>query len=86
MDASFLVNGYPICTGVNKRRDELVRILDHQVHIQRHRDCFFQRADHRRADGDVRHKMAIHHINVQELRPALDGRARVIAQTGEICR
>ena len=40
--------------GVDERVDVAIRILDHQVHVERHRGDALDRAHDGRADGDVR--------------------------------
>ena len=86
VNAGFLVHRDPIRARINKGWNELIGVLDHEMHIQRHRNRFAQRAHDRRPNGDVWHEMTIHHVNMQQLRSSVDGGARVIAQTGEICR
>ncbi len=44
------------------------------------------RADHGRTDGDVRDEMAVHDVDVNEIRAAALDRGDVAAEIGEICR
>src|SRR6185436_1242269 len=43
---------------------------DHQVHIEWPRRDSSDCTDHERPDGDVWHEMAVHHIDVNEIRAA----------------
>ena len=64
--------------GVRERLDVAVRVLDHQVHVERHPRDALERPHDRRADRDVRHEMAVHHVDVNEIgAAALDRRDRV---------
>src|SRR4030095_15620274 len=47
--------------------DEALRFLDHQVHVERRVGELPQGAKHRRAEGQVGHKPAVHHIDVKPL-------------------
>ena len=63
-----------------------VRILDHQVNIQRRRDVLAQRGHHRRTDRDVGHEMAVHHVHVQHGCASLQRGSNLLGQAGEISR
>jgi hypothetical protein len=59
---------------------------DHQMHVDRHRDVRPQGLHHVRAEGDVGHEMAVHHVHVQPVGAGgLDG-AAFLAETGEVRR
>ena len=86
MDAGLLVDGDPVGPSVNERRNVLVRVLDHQVAVERHVNRFAQRFNHRRSNGDIGDKMAVHHVHVQD-RPATSNcGVGVLGEPGEIGR
>ena len=43
-----------------------------------------KRADHRRAEGQVGHEVAVHHVHVDPLRAAFDGALHLLPQPSEI--
>ena len=44
----------------------LERVGNHQVHVERQLRDFLQASDKRHAERKVRHKMAVHHVNMYE--------------------
>ena len=86
MHRGFLMHADPVRPGICKSRNVLLRILDHQVHIERRRDVLAQRGHHRRTNGDVRHEMAVHHVHMQHGCASLQGRSNLLGQAGKICR
>ena len=76
----------PVGTGVGERRNVLVGILDHQVAVERDIDRLAQRRDHRRPDRDIGHKMAVHHVHVEEGGATSHRRIGILGQAGEISR
>ena len=64
MAAGLLVHADPIGPGIGKGGNVLVRVLDHQVAIERQPRRFAQAFYQRRAKGDVGHKMPVHHIHM----------------------
>ncbi len=63
-----------------------VGIGDHQVNIQRQLCRLVNGFDDRRPDGDIRHKVAIHDVDMQEVDASLLDFANVRAQICEIGR
>ena len=68
---SFLVHRNPIGARIGESRNIFVRILDHQVAIERQRRDLAQRLHHRRPDREIGHEMSIHDVDVDDsaLRP-----------------
>ena len=59
--------------------------LDHQMHIDIGGDAMIaQSFTHQRADGQVRHIMIIHHIEMNDIRARGDDVIDFFTQTGEI--
>ena len=73
MDAGFLVNGNPVGTGFGKFGNEEIGILDHKVTIERDFELAAKRADHGRADGEIRDEVAVHDVEVENGAAAVDG-------------
>ena len=63
MPAGLVVHAHPVGPRIGKGGYELVRVLDHQVAIER-QACPAQALHHRRTKGDVGHKMSVHHVHV----------------------
>ena len=71
-------------TGVGIGIQQRIRIGHHQVRIEQLVGNRAKRLDHRRAKGQVRHKMAVHHIEMDPVcAGAVDGR-HLVGQSGEI--
>lgn len=73
MDASFLVDGDPPRTGLGERRDEIVRMFNHQMTIERDLGDLAERCDDRWSNRNVGDEMAIHDVHVKEACPAVHG-------------
>ena len=71
---------------LHETRQIMVRPRDHQVHVQRQFDGLLHRRDHRRAEGNVVHEMAVHHVEVQPVRPGGLDAPGFLAELGEIAR
>ena len=65
--------------------DELVRILDHQVAVERQIGNGPDRFDDRRAEGDVGDEMAVHHVHVDNGAATGCGSADLISKMREVC-
>src|SRR5580693_6632402 len=66
MPADLLVHADHACACGGKFWDEGVRVLDHQVAVERK---FRDRAEcrhHWRPEGDIWHEMAVHHVHVDD--------------------
>jgi len=86
MDTSFLMHRNPIDAGFGECGDEFVGLFDHQVTIEGDPRDLAKRGDHGRADRKVRNEMAVHDVDVNHGRAALDGAGNLLAEVGEICR
>ena len=73
MLAGFRMNNNNICTGLGKFRDQLVRMLDHQVHIKHLIAALTDALDNRNTKRNIRYKGTIHDINVDVIRASLIG-------------
>ena len=60
--------------------------LDHQVAIERLVAVRAQRRHQRRAEGDVGDEMAVHHVEVDPVRPRRRDVAHFLAENGEVGR
>ena len=72
--------------GVGERLDVAVRLLNHQVHIERDGGDAPKRFHDRRTHRDVRDEVAVHHVDVYEIGAAALGRGDRVAQGREIGR
>jgi hypothetical protein len=57
---------------------------DHEMHIKRYACVPPQGAYHGRSNGDIRHKMAIHHIDVDPISARSDDRADFLAEIRKV--
>ena len=71
---------------LDERGNVAIRVLDHEMDIQGHARNPFDRAHHRRADGEVRHEVAVHHVHVDQVGASAFGRGDAGAQRGEVGR
>src|SRR4051812_9459705 len=84
MDASFLVNRDPVRASIGERRDVKIRILDHQVAVDRDVHRLAKAFEHGRANGDVRDKVSVHYIEVQESSSAGNGGGCLLSEPRKI--
>src|SRR5579864_6729582 len=84
MRGSFLVNGDHVGAGLGECLYVKLRVLDHEMHIQRQTGCLPQRRYHRNADGDIWHKMPVHHVDMQHRRSSPLDRANPFPEACEI--
>jgi len=84
--ASFLVHRNPTRARLCKRRNEIVRILDHQMAIERHFRDLSQRSYDRRSHRDVGHEVSIHDIDVDYTAAPRDGGTNLLRQPCKISR
>jgi len=64
MGTGFGMDRNIICAGFCKRRDHLIRFFNHQMNIQGQAGYPFAGLNNDGAIGNIRDKLAIHHINV----------------------
>jgi hypothetical protein len=86
MDAGFLVNGNPIGAGFGERRYEFVGSFNHEMTIERDTANLSERGNDGRTDCEIGDEVAVHDVDVQNGRPALDGRLRFCAEAGKVSR
>jgi hypothetical protein len=86
MNTGFLVNADPICTGIDEGRYEVVRVLDHQVAVQGDIRHLADGRNHRRTDREVRDKMPVHHVQMEQGRSRCNRLIYLLAKTSKICR
>ncbi len=72
--------------GPGKVRDDAVDRLDHQVHVDGRPGERPDRLAHHRADGQVRHVMVVHHVEVNEVRAGRNHSRHFFAQPREVGR
>jgi hypothetical protein len=83
--ASFLMHRDPIRARLGKCRNELVRILDHQMAIQRQIGHAPQRLYDWRPDSEIRDEMPIHNVHMDDTRATFPRSAHLLTQTGKVC-
>jgi hypothetical protein len=74
----------PVCPGLREHGNKLVGILDHQVAIERQLRYFADGLHHGWSERDIRHKMPVHHVDMDCRAAGLFGHGNSIGQTGEI--
>ena len=62
------------------------RPVDHQVHVQKHIRALPQGFEHRQSHGNIRYKLAVHHVIMDIVRSAPANILYLFAKTGKICR
>ena len=75
------VDRHHVGAGVDERLEVAIGLHDHQVHVERQRRGLAQRFHDRHADGDVRHEVSVHHVDVN-LIGAAARRGRDFARRG----
>jgi hypothetical protein len=80
------VHGEPCGAGLDERIEIPIRILDHQVHVERPGGDPRDGLDHGRPNREVGHEVTVHHIDVNEIRAAALHGGDVAGQMGEIRR
>ena len=84
MGTGFDMDCNVIRPGRHKLRNELIRIRDHQVHVERNLRHFLDRLDYRRADRKVRHEMSVHHIDMEQVGTGSFDSRNFVGQAHEI--
>ena len=80
------VHGNHRRAGLHERLDVAIGLVDHQVDVERDPGDALERADDRRPDGDVRHEMAVHDVDMNEVGAAALRRGDGVAERGEVGR
>ena len=78
MPVHLLMHRNPVGPRVRERRNVFARILNHQVAIERQLGGSAQRLHHRRPQRDIRDKMPVHHIHVDNRGPAISGNLHLV--------
>ena len=76
--------GDAVRTGIGDCVDVAARLSYHHMDIEEAVVILTYRLDHRHAEGNIRHKIAIHHIEMQVLRARLLEYTEVVTQGSEI--
>ena len=82
--ADLLVHQQPVRSRLGKVGDVAVRLLDHQVYIQRKSGHAAHSCHNGRPKGDIRHKVPVHHIDVTDGSAATFRGRDLIRKMGEI--
>ena len=75
-----------VCTGCGKIFNIGFRMIYHQMAVKKHPGHVPDFFHHRRAKGQVRHKIAVHHINMHPVGAGLFYLPDLVSQAGKICR
>ena len=84
--ASFHLNADDVSASLGEVFDVLLRLNNHQVHIQRLAGDRPQGLNDHGANGDVGHEAAIHHIDVNPVGTSLVNGPNVLSKLGKISR
>jgi hypothetical protein len=77
------VDGHAARSGLRERRRVPVRVLDHEVAVDRQSRVLQQRLDDRQAEREVRHEVVVHDVDVQPVGGAVNGRG-LLGEPGEV--
>ena len=86
VDAGFLMHRDPVRAGLHEVRNELVRVLNHEVTIERQVGDFAEGTHDGRTDGDVGNKMAVHDVDMDDGSAAFGGAFNAFRQMGKVSR
>ena len=75
-----------IGAGAREGVEIALRLDDHQMHVDRLLGGAPHRLDHHRADRQVRHEAAVHHIDMDPVGPGPVDRPHLLAEPPEIGR
>src|SRR5262249_42027025 len=84
--ARFLMHQHDVRAGIDKLRDVLVGIFDHQVDVERDARDFLDAGDDGDADRKVGDEMAVHYVAMEQRGPAIFNGADLFAQAREVRR
>ena len=84
--ASLNLYGNDVGAGLGEVGDVLLRLNDHQMHVQGLLGHRTQRFNDQRTDGDVGHEAAVHHVHVNPVSTGLVHRLDLFAEAGEVGR
>ena len=86
MRPCFRVHQHMVGAGLGECLDERIDRRDHQVHVERQPGAGTQALQDRRAEADVRHEMAIHHVEMQPIGAGCFDRCHFVLQSREVGR
>ena len=86
MRAGLDMHGDDVGAGLGEGFEIGIAGRDHQMHVERLLGERAQRLHHVRADGDVGHEMAVHHVDMDPVGAGGLDRADFLAQFGEVGR
>src|SRR3990172_8836249 len=84
MRRRFRVDSHDVRAGLDKRRNVPVRVRNHEMDMERHFSHIPDRLDDQRTNRDVRHEVAVHDIDMQQMRAGFFNPANVFAERREI--
>ena len=84
--ASLIMDAHPIRSGLGEYFDIFVGVVDHHVAVEGQAGDSSQRLDDRRPEGEVGHKVAVHHVNMDNGSSAPFSGLDFFAQSGEVGR
>src|SRR4051812_46262371 len=70
--------------GVNESPDIAVRLLNHQVHVEWPRGDSLDGSHDGNADGNVRHEMTVHDVDMDQIGTAPFGGADIASKRSEV--
>ena len=78
------VHGDDVGAGLGEGLEIGIAGRDHQVHVEHLPGVRAQRLHHVRADGDIRHEVAVHDVDVDPVGAGGIDRAHLLAELGEV--
>ena len=84
MAAGLVVDADPVGSGIGKRGDEVVGILDHEVAIEGQACGLAQALDDRRAEGDVGDEVAVHDVDMDDGSATAFGCGNLVGEVREV--
>ena len=84
VDGGLGMEGEAVGAGVGVLVDVALRPLHHQVHVERAVGDPAEGPDHRRAEGEVRDEVPVHHVHVDPVRAAGERGVHLLAQPAEV--
>src|SRR5579883_1706750 len=75
-----------ISPGINELRDIGIRVLDHKVSVERKLCDRSDRFHDEWSDGNIRHKMSVHHVKMQPVSSAIFHLSNALFQASKIGR
>ena len=70
--------------GFGERLDVMLRLVEHQVHVEEELGGPAERRDRARAEGEVRHEMPVHDVEVDPRQAQAFDQRRAVGEAGVI--